>query len=290
MPPDDLFLPAEPFESPDHLGPQEKGLTLDQRFERLVGFFSMAEQEVQRLKGWRADWLESVPEVGLADLLLARLEVQEIVAEVPVVQARLRARLSAEDWDCAAGSTALSVDLRAEVLAHVRSRPVNEDQRSIPESVIARQQLHAFAHGEGEHAREVMAHLAGMRDRIESLIELHARHLVILDEAMEHALAMEGGEAQAVMFKLRLDRFKDIDYDSVRIAHGNAVMGSIEDLLEGFDDPDGFDELDDRYNLDNPNDGLFRKTVKWSNDRSSCPRIVSKLQTVAGVQIPHIHF
>jgi len=130
-----------------------------------------------------------------------------------------------------------------------------------------------------------------MRDRIESLIELHARHLVILDEAMGHALAMEGGEAQAVMFKLRLDRFKDIDYDSVRIAHGNAVMGSIEDLLEGFDDPDGFDELDDRYNLDNPNDGLFRKTVKWTRaiwivlTETSAGRIVLGflLAVIAGV-------
>jgi len=149
------------------------------------------------------------------------------------------------------------------VLAHIGSRPVNEGQRSIPESVIARQQLHAFAHGEGEPVREVLAHLAVMRDRIESLIELHARHLVILDGAMEHALAMEGGEAQAVMFKLRLDRFKDIDYDSVRIAHRDALMGSIEDLLEGFDGPDGFDELDDRYDLDNPNDSVFKKTVKW---------------------------
>jgi len=266
-------------------------MTLDQRLERLVGFFSMAEQEVQRLKGWRADWIESVPEVGLADLHEARVEVQEIVAEIPVVQARLRARLSAEDWERASDPSGLSEDLRAEVLAHVRSRPVNEDQRSIPESVIARQQLYGFAHGEGEHAREVMAHLAVMRDRIESLIELHARHLVILDEAMGHALAMEGGEAQAVMFKLRLDRFKDIDYDSVRIAHRDALMGSIEDLLEGFDDPDGFDELDDRYNLDNPNDGLFRKTVKWTRaiwivlTETSAGRIVLGflLAVIAGV-------
>jgi hypothetical protein len=264
MPSEDPILPAETARHSDHLGTEEGMVSVEQRLEDLSRFFAFAEEEVRRFKGWRSDWLESVPKAGLADLHAARTELQEILDEIPVSQARLRTRLSSEDWDHSVEASGHSVDLREELLARNGSGAVGEGACSIPESVSTRRALHAFAHGEGEHAREILAHLAGMGERIESLIELHARHLVILEEAMGHALAMDGGEAQSAMLKLYLDRFSDIDYDSVRVAHGNALMGSIEDLLEGFDDPDGFDELDDRYDLENPNDSLFRKTVKWT--------------------------
>lgn len=238
--------------------------SVEQRLENLSRFFALAEAEVRRFKGWREDWMESVPKVGLADLHAARTELQEMLDEIPVSQARLRTRLSAEDWGHSVQASGHSVDLREELLARIGLGAVGEGACSIPESASTRRALHAFAHGEGEHAGEILAHLAGMRERIESLIELHAKHLVVVEEAMGHALALDGGAAQSAMLKLYRDRFSDIDYDSVRVAHGNALMGSIEDLLEELDDPENFDELDDRYDLDNPNDSLFRKTVKWT--------------------------
>jgi hypothetical protein len=263
MPSEDPSLPAATARHSDHPGPEEGLLSVEQRLEDLSRFVALAEAEVRRFKGWLEDWMESVTKVGLADLHAARTELQEMLDEIPVSQARLRSRLSAEDWDHSVEASGHSADLREELLARIGSGAVGEGACSIPESASTRRALHAFAHGEGEYAKEILAHLEGIGERIESLIALHARHLVILEEAMGHALAMEGGEAQAVMLKLYLDRFNDIDYDSVRVAHANALMGSMEDLLEGFDDPDGFDELDDRYDLENPNDSLLTKAVKW---------------------------
>ncbi|MEI7927507.1 MAG: hypothetical protein WCH40_03085, partial [Verrucomicrobiales bacterium] len=53
-------LPRDPFQA------------IEQRLVALSEFFTAADQEYQRLKNWKADWINSVPAVSLADLQSAR--------------------------------------------------------------------------------------------------------------------------------------------------------------------------------------------------------------------------
>ncbi|MDH4443511.1 MAG: SUMF1/EgtB/PvdO family nonheme iron enzyme [Akkermansiaceae bacterium] len=188
-------LPRDPFQA------------IEQRLSALSEFFAAADQECKRLNSWKADWLNSVPAVGLADLQSARTELAELVAEVPQIQDRLRQRLSPLDWD----TSSATVDLHAELLACAQCA----SGLKLPLKTDSRQKLYQFARGEWAHAMETSAHLTAMGLRIEELIALHADHVKTVAEG-EALLAKQNFRRVGKMLEeIGRNKFSDIHYSNL---------------------------------------------------------------------------
>jgi formylglycine-generating enzyme required for sulfatase activity len=214
-------LPRDPFQ------------VIEQRLIALSEFFTAADQEYQRLKSWKADWLNSVPAVGLADLQSARTELAERVAEVPHIQKRLGQRLSPLDWN---GSLA-SVDLHPELLACAQC--VNG--LKLPKKAERRHQLYQFTRSEGDFAKKTSIHLSSMGPRIEALTMLHADHLKALDDAERLLANHDFRSAERLIQSLGKDRFSDLNYSLAesrlnellaRFAQFTSLDLSLDQLLE----------------------------------------------------------
>ena len=188
-------LPRDPFQA------------IEQRLSALSEFFAAADQEYQRLKGWKADWLKSVPAVSLADLQSARTELAERVAEVPHIQERLAQRLSPLDWD----TSSATVDLHAEMLACAQCA----SGLKLPLKTDSRQKLYQFARGEGAYAKETSAHLTAMGLRIEELIALHADHVKTVAEGDGLLAKQNFRSAGKMLEKIGKNKFSDIHYSNL---------------------------------------------------------------------------
>jgi hypothetical protein len=147
-------LPRDPFQA------------IEQRLVALSEFFTAADQEYQHLKSWKADWINSVPAVGLADLQCARTELTERVAGVPHILEGLAQRLSPLDWD----TSSPSVDLHSEHMACAQC----VIGLKIPQKPATRVELYQFAQGVGDLAKTTSSHFTALGLRIEELIALHS--------------------------------------------------------------------------------------------------------------------
>jgi formylglycine-generating enzyme required for sulfatase activity len=185
-------LPRDPFQA------------IEQRLSALSEFFMAADQECKRLNRWKADWLNSVPAVGLAEMQSARTELAERVAEVPQIQESLAQRLSPQDWD----TSSAAVDLHAEMLACAQC----VSGLKLPPATDSRRSLYQFARGEGAYAKETSAHFTAMGLRIEELIALHAGHVKALEDTDHHLSNDDFRSAEKIFQNLAKDRFSDIEY------------------------------------------------------------------------------
>jgi formylglycine-generating enzyme required for sulfatase activity len=188
-------LPPDPFQ------------VIQQRLVAVSEFFTVADQECERLNNWRADWLKSVPAVDLAELQSARTELAGRVAEVPHIQDRLRQRLSPLDWD----TSTTTVDLHRELLACAQC----VSGLKLPPIPERRRGLYQFTHGEGTLAKKTAAHFTAMGLRIEKLIALHAGHVKTLAETDQHLSNDSLRSAEKSFKNLGSDRFSDVDYSLV---------------------------------------------------------------------------
>ena len=188
-------LPPDPFQ------------VIQQRLVTVSEFFTVADQECERLNNWRADWLKSVPAVDLAELQSARTELAGRVAEVPHIQDRLRQRLSPLDWD----TSTTTVDLHRELLACAQC----VSGLKLPPIPERRRGLYQFTHGEGTLAKKTAAHFTAMGLRIEKLIALHAGHVKALADTDQHLSNDSFRSAEKSFNNLRSDRFSDVDYSLV---------------------------------------------------------------------------
>jgi formylglycine-generating enzyme required for sulfatase activity len=225
--------------------PRDPFRVVEQRLIALSEFFTAADQEYQHLKGWKADWLNSVPAVGLADLQFARTKLAELIAEVPHVQERLGQSLSPLDWDTSspsagkprlvngihnAGSplvwtSSLSVDLHTDLVA--RAQCVSG--LKFPQSAARRNELYQFAHGVGDLAKKTSSHFTALGLRIEELIALHADHVKAVAETEQHLLNHDFRSAQNAFKSLAGNRFLDIDYEESK-----AGRDKLKAVLEQF--------------------------------------------------------
>lgn len=184
--------------------PRDPFLVIGERLRAVSEFFAAADQDYQRLKGWKADWLKSVPAVSLDDLLSARADLDQLVAEVPQLQARLAQSVSPLDWDD-------SMDLHAELLACAQC----DSGLNLPPKPETRRSLYQFTRGEGTFAKKTAAHFTAMGLRIEELIALHARHVKALADT-DHHIANDAFRSAEKSFQiLGKDRFSDVDYTRV---------------------------------------------------------------------------
>jgi formylglycine-generating enzyme required for sulfatase activity len=200
-------LPRDPFQ------------IIEQRLIALSGVFVAADQEFQRLKGWKADWLNSVPAVGLAEMQSARTELAERVAEVPRIQEQLGQRLSPLDWD----TSSPSVDLHSELLACAQCA----SGLKIPQKAARRIELYQFTRGEGDLTKKTSSHLTAMGPRIEALIALHADHVKTVADAEHHLSNHDFRKAERLVDSLGQDSFSDVDY--------TPAESRLEELLDLFD-------------------------------------------------------
>ncbi len=208
-------LPRDPFQA------------IEQRLSALSEFFAVADQEFQRLKSWKAGWINSVPAVGLADLQSARTELAELVAEVPRIQERLAQRLSPLDWND-------SLDLHAELLACAQCVSCGE---KLPQHAKWRQKLYQFTRGEGDYAKETSAHFTAMGLRIDGLIALHAAHVKALADTEHHLSNDAIRSAEKSFLCMGKDRFSDVDYTPVesRLAKVLSVFVQFKSLDASLD-------------------------------------------------------
>lgn len=183
--------------------PRDPFRVVEQRLSALSGFFAAADREHQHLKGWKADWLNYVPAVGLADLQSARTELAERVAEVAHIQERLAQRLSPLDWDT---STA-TVDLHADLMGCAMC----VSGLKIPQKPARRVELYQFARGEGDLTKKTSSHFKALGLRIEKLITLHAEHVKAVAETDQHLSNHDFRSAQNAFGSLARNRFLDID-------------------------------------------------------------------------------
>ena len=197
-------LPRDPFQA------------IEQRLIALSEFFTAADQEYQRLKGWKADWLNSVPAVGLTELQSARTELAERVAEVPHIQERLGQRLSPLDWDN-------SADLHADLLICAQC----VSRMKLPQKAGKRRSLYQFTRGVGDLAKKTSSHLTAMGPRIEALIALHADHVKTVADAEHHLSNHDFRKAERLVDSLGQDSFSDVDY--------TPAESRLEELLDLFD-------------------------------------------------------
>ena len=184
-------LPRDPFQA------------IEQRLVALSEFFTAADQEYQHLKSWKADWINSVPAVSLADLQSARTELAERVAEVPHIQERLAQRLSPLDWD----TSSPSVDIHADLMACAQC----VSGLKIPQKPARRIELYQFAHEEGDFAKKTSSHFTALGLRIEELIVLHSEYVKARDETQQYLSNHDFRSAQNAFKGLAGNRFLDID-------------------------------------------------------------------------------
>ena len=210
-------LPPDPFQ------------VIQQRLVAVSEFFTAADKEYKRLNSWRADWINSVPAVGLTELQSARTELAARVAEVQQIQERLRQRLSPLDWD----TSSSAVDLHPELLACALKwfPPIPERRRD----------LYQFTSNEGTLAKKAAAHFTAMGLRIENLIALHANHMKALVDTDHHLSNDSFRSAEKSFQNLGKDRFSDIDYSLVEsrlqkamgvLAQFKSLDSSLKQLLE----------------------------------------------------------
>ncbi|MEY4245932.1 MAG: hypothetical protein RLZZ245_3517 [Verrucomicrobiota bacterium] len=185
-------LPRDPFQA------------IEQRLIALSEFFAAADQEFQRLKGWKADWLNSVPAVSLADLQSARTELAEQIAEVPHIQERFTQRLSPLDWDTSSATADLHADLMACAMC--------VSGLKIPQKPARRIELYQFTRGVGDLAKKTSSHFTTLGLRIEELIAFHADHVKAVAKTQQHLSNHDFRSAQKVVEGLAGHRFLDIDF------------------------------------------------------------------------------
>jgi len=207
-------LPRDPFQ------------VIEQRLIALSEFFTAADQEYQRLKGWKADWLNSLPAVGLADLQSARTELTEWIAEVQHTQERLAQRLSPLDWD----TSSPSVDLHADLMACAQC----VSGLKLPKKSKKREGFYQFTRGKGRLAKKTSTHLTAMGMRIEELIALHSNHLKSVADIIRQTLK-----------KISAGTIVDIDYSGPKLGIDEqlALFRRLSELDASLDDRLGSAEL-----------------------------------------------
>ena len=187
--------------------PRDPFRVVEQRLIALSKFFTAADQECKRLSGWKADWLNSVPAVGLADLQSARTELAERLAEVPQIQDRLAQRLSPLDWD----TSSATVDLHADLMGCAMC----VSGLKIPQKPARRIELYQFTRGVGDLVKKTSSHFTAMGLRIEDLIALHADHGKAVAEG-EALLAKQNFRSAGKMLeKIGKNKFSDIHYSNL---------------------------------------------------------------------------
>ncbi len=188
-------LPHNPFQ------------VIEKRLIAVSEFFTVTEQEYQRLTSWKKGWIKSIQSISLSDIQSARAELSNLVAELPHRQLRLKEMLLALDWD----TSSSTVDLHAELL--VCAQCVDGLKIQIKEE--NRRNLYQFALGEGKLANAVSSYLSAMGQRIEELISLHKKHQELLAEAEAHLAEENFRSAERVVKIYDKQRFPDIDYNKV---------------------------------------------------------------------------
>jgi formylglycine-generating enzyme required for sulfatase activity len=210
-------LPRDPFQ------------VIEQRLIAVSEFFAAADQEGQRLKGWKADWLKSVPHVSLADLQSARTELDALVAAVPQIQESLAQRISPPDWD----TSPSSLDLHAELLACAQCA----NGLKLPTKADKRQNLYHFSFGEGKLAKRILDHFTALGLRIEELITLHSDHVKAVAKTEHHLSNDDFRSAEKSFQHLGKDKFDDVDYTLAesRLAKALGVFTQFTSLDSSLD-------------------------------------------------------
>jgi formylglycine-generating enzyme required for sulfatase activity len=209
-------LPRDPFQA------------IEQRLIALSEFFTAADQEYQRLKSWKADWLNSVPAVGLTELQSARTELAERVAEVPRIQERLGQRLSPLDWD----TSSPSVDLHSELLACAQCASGLKP----PQKAGKRLSLYQFTCGVGDLAKNTSSHFTKLGLRIEELVALHADHVKAVAEGEALLTKQNFRSAGKMLEKIGTNKFSDIHYSDLEsgLKEQLALMGRFAALASSI--------------------------------------------------------
>ncbi len=191
------------------------------RLAALNPFFQLAESESRRLLDWKADWLNGVPRVGLANLQHAGTELAGLAQQLPSLQERLRGVLDPRDWDVAGNAPSLHPELR--ICAETVPKLKLPNAESCAE-------LHGFAHGTGRLHDRVKGHFSRMDKRIENLLRLHGIHQSKVAEAEDHLGKGNFRSAEQVMGSIGKEPFADIDYQKVE-----AVLEKQRGLLRRFE-------------------------------------------------------
>jgi formylglycine-generating enzyme required for sulfatase activity len=197
---------------------------IEKRLIAVSEFFTVSEQEYQRLTSWKKGWIKSIPNISLSDMQSAKEELSNLVAELPHVQQRLRDMVSALDWD----TSSSTVDLYPELLACAQC----VDGLKIQIKEENRRNLYQFALGEGKLANAVSSYLSAMGQRIEELISLHKKHQELLAEAEAHLAEENFRSAERVIKIYDKQRFPDIEYKKVDslVQRQLAVLKKFADL------------------------------------------------------------
>ena len=208
-------LPADPYG------------VIAERLKEVERFFDEAEKESDFLLEWKRDWLEKVPNVGLADLQEARAGLEELVHKLPEIQARLAAMIHPLDW----GET--KADLHPEL--QICASSIGD--LSLPDSAAKRGEFFQFSHGNGKLSKRVSKHFSELSKRIGELEQLHARHAEQVQGAEQHLANHNFRSAAEILAGLE-QNFSDIPYAAANEALENlmAKHREFENLHQSLDE------------------------------------------------------
>jgi len=190
---------------------------INERLMVVARFFAEADKASSQLLEWNKSWLKAIPEVGIAELQAAQAELDASAASLPQIQEQLRAMLSPLDWGAATSDLHPELLLCAECCGDVK----------LPKDAKRRGGLHGFAHGTGELARRVGAHVTAMAGRIRELVALREGHLEKLRITESHIAAHDFRSAAAALDSMELI-FTDVPYKT-------AVQANAQ-LLAAYDE------------------------------------------------------
>ncbi|MEI6656399.1 MAG: formylglycine-generating enzyme family protein [Verrucomicrobiota bacterium] len=191
------------------------------RLEVVARFFAEADKASSQILEWNKNWLKSIPEVGIDELQAAKVELEALVAGLPLLQEQLRQQIIPLDWDAATSDLHPELLLCAECCGEVK----------LPKDAKTRGGLHGFAHGTGNLARRVERHLAAMAGRIRELVALREEHLNKIRIAESLITAHDFRSASAVLDSME-QKFTNVPYKPVVQANAKllAKYGAIVTL------------------------------------------------------------
>jgi hypothetical protein len=202
---------------------------VSERLESVNAFFLYANEELKNLLGWKSDWFNKVPRVGLADLHQTKTELAELKNQLPFIQERLRGMLNPLDWDLSDRSPNLRQELMicAEVMPGMNV-PSNKTEKSCSS-------FYAFAHSTGVLHVQALSHLSNVDKRIDALQLLHEKHLILVAQAEQHLANDNFRSAERVIESYSIEtKFDDIDYQKVKsiLAEKLIIREKFVDLLQ----------------------------------------------------------
>jgi formylglycine-generating enzyme required for sulfatase activity len=247
--------------------PRDPLQAIEQRLLGVSDFFATADQEFQRLIRWKTDWLKSIPTVSLADLLSARTDLDELIAEVPKIQFYLAQSVSQLDWDA-------SLDLHIELLTCAKCLT----SLKLPPAAHTRRNLYQLTRDKGDFTEKIAAHFTSIRLRIEELISLHATHAEALAFSEENLSNDAFRCAEKSFLSLGKGRFSDLDYTLTesRLTKNLDIFAQFADLDSSLDQ---YFKKNDYKTINNQVDQLRSLIdIKDSELARECSRVLRRIE------------